>query len=55
MHAHIAVVAAVDGIETPTHPTVSTVRDDAAPRTPTRRPRCQWQRDGDGRLRMRWR
>jgi hypothetical protein len=55
MHARIAAVVAVDGIETPTQPTVPTVRDDATPRTSTRRPRCQWQRDGDGRLRMRWR
>jgi len=55
MHARIAVVAGVAGIETRTQPTVPMVRDDAAPWTSTRRPRCQWQRDGDGRLRMRWR
>jgi hypothetical protein len=34
---------------------VTAVVDDAATRTRTRRPRCHWQLDVDGRLTMRWR
>jgi hypothetical protein len=45
--------AVIDRIDTHTQPTVPTLLDDATEPAPTR-PRCQWQRDVDGRLRMRW-
>jgi hypothetical protein len=34
---------------------VAAVVDDAATRTRTRRPRCHWQLDVDGRFTIRWR
>jgi hypothetical protein len=50
-----ATLAAVSGISTQTHHAISAVVDDRAKGSTAPRPRCQWQRDVDGRLRMRWR
>jgi hypothetical protein len=51
----LATLAAVGGISTHTHHAISVTVDDRAKGSAPSRPRCQWQRDVDGRLRMRWR
>jgi hypothetical protein len=51
----LATVAAVGGISTQTRHAISVIVDDRAKGSAAPRPRCQWQRDLDGRLRMRWR